>query len=269
MKSLSKISILLSVFVLALLSGCRSPKQAAPAIDKSLITGGVANFQSIISSYGDWSEMAVPVKMQLRQPISASISGTLTMKKDSYIHFSAKVLGLEIGSVMITGDSIFAKEKLHKIYVAESLDRLTSVIPLTIGNLQQIVFGHVFKPGASDMSGEVKLDYDDEFWAICESVPTGLYSISGYQPGSPVRFDVETTTCRIKAIATEFVNETPGPVASADEILVALTDNMFLANISFNYSKARWSGVGSKSWQTPSGYRCITSSELIKMLSNL
>lgn len=273
MKYLSKIVLLLSALTLILLSGCRSAKQAVDkheSPDLSDLTGGAANFVSLIDSYSDWSELSVPLKIKLRQPASFSISGTLTMKKDSYIHFSARVLGMEVATVMITRDSIFAKEKLHKIYVAESFAPLTSIIPLNISNFQQIIFGHVFKPGAYDMAGRLKLDYDGDFWIICEDLPSGLYSISGTAPGNPIRFDVEASPCRIKTVASDFVNETPGPVASENTILGGIGDNdMFLADFSFSYSKARWSGVGKKSWETPSGYRRITPSELFKMLSTL
>ncbi|MDE6395941.1 MAG: DUF4292 domain-containing protein, partial [Muribaculaceae bacterium] len=83
------------------------------------------------------------VSLDLEKPLSMSASGRATMIRDSLVHISIRFIGMEVGVVRATPDSVFLVDKYHKIYFAEPLSTLLGSRgkDLTLGDLQDMMLG--------------------------------------------------------------------------------------------------------------------------------
>ena len=66
------------------------------------------------------------------------------MQRDRSVHLSLRFLGMEVASLMVTRDSIFALYKLERLYFAESISDLLGGFPATVGNVRDLLLGRAF-----------------------------------------------------------------------------------------------------------------------------
>ncbi len=66
------------------------------------------------------------------------------MQRDRSVHLSLRFLGMEVASLMVTQDGIFALYKLERLYFAESISDLLGGFPTTVGNVQDLLLGRAF-----------------------------------------------------------------------------------------------------------------------------
>lgn len=271
-------SIIISLLLLTAVTGCRSSKPSTTPTTAETTTEKAAetSFKEMLASYGGWEEMSAPMTVALRKPASFKISGTLTMKRGEYIHYSARIFGMEVGSLMITRDSVFAREKLHKRYVAESIRDLTGSFPATIDDLQQMLMGHIFVLGENDPK---KAARSCDF----ETYPGFWTATATCRPGNQTyTFTVDTSTGLLKMLSAELRDKYPvtacysdfadtraGKSASTVDLEASTSKTAFEAGFTVNYSKSRWESVSHKTWETPRGYTRIAASALLKSLSKL
>lgn len=106
------------------LTGCRSSKPAVetPAAEQV------------------WTDLYVPVKLELTEPARMSISGRATIVRDRSIYLSLRMIGMEVATVYVDADSIFATEKVHRQMIAVGFDA-TLGRKLTVGELQDLLLG--------------------------------------------------------------------------------------------------------------------------------
>ncbi|MBQ0114356.1 MAG: DUF4292 domain-containing protein [Bacteroidales bacterium] len=103
---------------------------------------------SISQNYGEWNTMQCNGTFRLRGGKSFSSSVIVRMERDKSIFISLRpVLGIEVGRLVITGDSIIVIDKLHKRYVAAAISTLTGNLPATISNVQDLYLGRAFVLG--------------------------------------------------------------------------------------------------------------------------
>ena len=151
--------IIATVVAAAVLSSCKTPKEASAtsggAASPTLSISGGQNpeqFRSAVSAlsarYGAWTDVKMPMSIDLKAPSRFSCSANVTMKRDSWIYMSIRKFGFEGAALMITSDSIFAYEKIGKRYISESLKKLLKGFPATVGNLQDMLLGR--PPSASE-----------------------------------------------------------------------------------------------------------------------
>lgn len=69
------------------------------------------------------------MNVSLKLPKRISASGTMTMTRGKDISISMRVLGIEVATLYITGDSVIALDKWHKYYLAESVESLLGGCP--------------------------------------------------------------------------------------------------------------------------------------------
>ena len=60
--------------------------------------------------------------------------------------------GFEVARVWLTPDSVVAASRPKKVYLAESLSKLTSGLPINLDNLQDMLMGRPFIPGGSTVT---------------------------------------------------------------------------------------------------------------------
>jgi hypothetical protein len=127
-----RIAALSAVALLILtLSSCHATKSAETK------SGGDT---AVAEQTSKWSDVYIPVKVELTEPSRMSISGRATMVRDRSVYLSLRMLGMEVATVYIDADSIFATEKLHKQMLAVGYEA-TVGNRLTIGQLQDVLLG--------------------------------------------------------------------------------------------------------------------------------
>lgn len=105
-----------------------------------------------------WTDIYVPVKLELTEPSRMSISGRATMVRDESIYLSLRMIGMEVATVYIDRDSIFATEKMNKQMLAVGFEDALGK-RMTVGELQELLLG---EPDAKKARLPKALTYDVE-----------------------------------------------------------------------------------------------------------
>lgn len=103
---------------------------------------------------GEWQNVVMPVRVTLRSPKNVSLSGRVTMIRDSVINLSMRILGMEVATVNVTADSVWIADRFHKYVFSESTGRVLGSHRLTVGQMQDILFG-------IDTDGADRLTFDN------------------------------------------------------------------------------------------------------------
>ncbi|MDE6120314.1 MAG: DUF4292 domain-containing protein, partial [Muribaculaceae bacterium] len=120
---------------------------SAPAAEEQ--TSPVA---AIADTYGQWTDLKIPVKAELAKPKKFSASGTASMINGKAINVSFRLLGMEIAAAYADNDSVIVNIKPLGSYYAESISRFTSDFGLTLADLQSILLGRAFVPGKGQIT---------------------------------------------------------------------------------------------------------------------
>lgn len=199
------------------------------------------------ASFGDWTSLEVPVQVSLTAPKSLSASGRLSMVKGRELLLSLRFIGFEVAQLYADADSVYAVEKIHKWYVAESIQRLGAGTGLTLADLQGYLLGRPTR--AIPQLGGIEAVYD---W---NPSPGRLGAVGFYRNGLPAA-----------GIAYEAAEQTPtGPTASGVDLAALLGKNEVAASISYRLQQAKWNSLGSISFKRPGrDYRRIEISQISK-----
>lgn len=272
--------LMIAIISMALLSSCHSSRSVTTPGTSSGATPSSPlskkqldqHLEALQQGYLQWESMKAPVKVQFTAGRQAGMSGVLTMQRDRSIHLSLRFLGMEVASVAVDRDSIFAVYKLDRIYFAESIRNITGGFPATVGNLQDLLLGHAFTLGDLSLTDSSPvLASDGKCWTLApQPIFAGMeYSftidsatdclnllnikISGHQPVVVTYSDFQATPA--------------GQVASETEISTYARGSQIAADININFRKAEWNKVTTKSISIPSGYTRLSSSDIMRILS--
>ena len=167
MKNKINLFAILSLFTATLLmtSSCGIIKKASatPVPGSGQTTPDTSTTSSsdpldaVIATLGDWQTLQTggDIKLKAGSDFSSSIQVRMVRDKDIYISLRP-MLGIEVGKLLITGDSIFVVDKLHKRYIAEKVSLLTAGIPVTVSDVQDIFLGRAFIIGKGTLCESMK-----------------------------------------------------------------------------------------------------------------
>lgn len=261
--------------VLLTIAGCRSSKQSATLSPESDGERSLSeHFNALTSSYAEWEDVNVPVKLELEEPKQYSISGRATMVRGKSILISLRVLGLEVANLYITNDSVYATEKIHKYYLAEDINSLRGKFPVSINDVQDILLGQAFllEHGRIEksMKKQVKLFEMGEYWTI---LPKKFYDDVEYAFGvssddklmalTVYRKDVTPLVCQY----SNHVSSSAGTIARVSNINISTGKMAMKATIKWDAEKAKWNTGKQNVWKMPKGYKRISGESLMKTLS--
>lgn len=263
-----------------LTSGCHSSRSgitsggtyetgSATALTKAQLT---ELFNSLEGSYTQWENVKIPVTLNLNSPKSLSIGGTLTMERERSVHISFRFFGMEVASLMVTQDSVFAAYKLDRIYFAESIRDLMGGFPATVGNLQDLILGRPFVLGESAPSlSRCTLNGNGTNWTITpDFAPMGMgYDFTVSTPTGNVEQLTVSLPSRNPIIAdySDFATAATGPMAGSTAISTRTSSAKFEGEIILNPKKAEWDSGSAKSWSIPKGYTRVRAEEILKKLN--
>ena len=137
------------VFVFSLLSlvffvsSCSTEKHLGKSNLKSLSANHL--IREIEDNQFEFENLEAKIGVNLKGSDNLGLKGQLRMQKDSVIWISLSLkVGIEIGRVMITPDSIKYINRSNKTYLVESIDTFKEKFPidLSIQNMQDLLTGN-------------------------------------------------------------------------------------------------------------------------------
>ena len=144
---MKKTNIAILIMLAAMMTACGTFKKAATVPDTTSTTTTTPNtvtdpVDAVIATLGNWQTMQTGGNIKLSAGSSFSSAIQVRMVRDQAIYISLRpMLGIEVGKLIITADSLYAIDKVHKRYIAEKVSILTSGIPVTVSDVQDIFLG--------------------------------------------------------------------------------------------------------------------------------
>jgi len=276
-----KNNIIILIMLVALMSACGTFKKAATVPDTTTTTPATPRattdaMESIIATLGDWQTMQTGGNIKLSAGSSFSSAIQVRMVRDQAIYISLRpMLGIEVGKMLITADSLYAVDKVHKRYIAEKVSVLTAGIPVTVSDVQDIFLGRAFIIGKGTlnqaMKGLVNLVQDHGTTALA---PAEHYRGYGYaftiDKASRVtalnitREGRTTPACKVKYSK---VTSTPaGNIAHGIDVDAAIEKRKL--SFSMSYKQIDWNGQVKIDRNIPNGYKRMNAADLFSIFSN-
>ncbi len=144
-KSIAAIAVVLAVALS--LGACSSNPSRKGGESSSLDQSLSARFASMVNNRGEWTQLQVPVKIKLNSPEKFSISGRAYMIRGKRIYISLRILGMEVATADIEGDSVWVADKFNKRYIAEDIKSIMGGGDISISDLQDLLLGRIFITG--------------------------------------------------------------------------------------------------------------------------
>ena len=156
---MKKTNIAILIMLVAMTTACGTFKKTAsvPESTTTTPTSVTDPCSAIIATLGNWQTLQAGGNINLNAGSSFSSSIQVRMIRDQAIYISLRpLLGIEVGKLIITADSLYAVDKVHKRYIAEKVSLLTSGIPVTVSDVQDIFLGRPFVIGKGTLDESLK-----------------------------------------------------------------------------------------------------------------
>ena len=130
----------------------------------------------------DWSSLKCGGSVRISAGgKSFNSSMQMRMQRGKAIYISLRpIMGIEAAKLVISGDSILLVDKLHKRYMHEKASLLTSGVPVTVENLQDIFLGRAFELGDRSLTAANKDDFIVEATAEGKTVIKSKVGYKGF-----------------------------------------------------------------------------------------
>lgn len=274
-----KVIYALVLVMLGCMTACHSSRQVPLPQAEGEVSATMSlsdRCKALVAGYGDWECVDVPVKVELKSPSRISLSGRAYMRRGKDILISMRFLGMEVATMYITRDSVYATEKLHKYYVAESIADLMAGYDVSVSDMQDALLGRAFVLGSGTLGRgnmkKVKMEVADGMWLIIPEAKRGV------EYGFAVS---ETDGCLLRLSAcvsghqpvscdySEWVETSAGIVANRLALAANVRKKNVAANLVWSFGKAEWNNKDAlRSWKAPSGYTKLKSTDIIRILSS-
>ena len=274
-------NIAIVALMAVMLTACGTFKKAANLPDTTTTTQSTPQVtnatpcEAIIATLGDWQTLQTGGNIKLSAGSNFSSAIQVRMVRDEAIYISLRPMrGIEVGKLIITADSLYAVDKIHKRYIAEKVSILTSGIPVTVTDVQDIFLGRPFIIGKGTLSEALK----SQMTASNESpiVLTAKESYKGY--GYSFSFDKNNRISSLDIVPTgsstaayqvkySDVRDTKaGNIAHAINVAASIEKKKMAFSLS--YKDIDWNGKVKIDKDIPSGYSRMSAKDLFSMFSN-
>lgn len=274
-------SLIFIAITLAVMSqSCKSSKQAeqTPVAIGELrnATDAKVELRTILSTYGDWERLRMPVNIRMKSPQNVSISGTAILDRDKSVFISLRFLGFEVANIYATNDSVFVVDKYNKQYAAENISQFLGNTPINISNIQNLLIGRVFMLGerATDADkfgkSEFEITSSNSWMLIPDKQPSGTEYGFAFSPSEVLSATI-IKSVNHKPVTITFaapVKTTNGPVSPSVSVNYNTGKKNLNAELVWSPEKASWnSDVELRQPSITSKYRRITTDQIALMLS--
>ena len=250
------------------------PQDQIPTTPTTNVTGNP--LEAIIPTLGDWQTMQTGGNIKLEAGSSFSSSVQVRMVRDQDIFISLRpALGIEVGKLLITADSVYVIDKVHKRYIAEKVSLLTAGVPVTVKDVQDIFLGRAFIIGKGTLNDALK----DQVTVGKAGTSTTVTPNEHYK-GHSYTFTYDKSTHIVSlnimpeggTTSTYQVNYSDVKATDAGnishDIKVTGAFEKKKLNLSIGYKNIEWNGKVKIDHSIPSGYKRMNARDLLSMFSN-
>lgn len=230
----------------------------------------------ILATLGDWHTMQTSGNIKLSAGSSFSSSIQVRMVRDQAIYISLRpVLGIEVGKLIITADSLYAVDKVHKRYIAEKVSILTSGIPVTVSDVQDIFLGRPFIIGQGTLNEQLKpaLNVSRKGNTVVLA-PQEKYKGYGYaftfdKNNRITSLDIVPTSSTAAGYQVKYSdvhNTRAGNIAHAIDVNATVEKKQ--VSFSLNYKNIDWNGKVNIDTTVSKNYKRMSARDLFSIFSN-
>ena len=274
-------NIAIVALMAVMLTACGTFKKAATQPDTTTTTQTtkqdtpIDRCDAVLATLGDWQALQTGGNIKLSAGSSFSSAIQVRMVRDEAIYISLRpMLGIEVGKLVITADSLYAVDKIHKRYIAEKVSILTSGIPVTVSDVQDIFLGRPFIIGKGTLSEPLK-----HLVTASTNSPLTLTANESYKGhGYSFSFDKNNRITSLDIVpagstATAYqvkYSDVRGTKAGniAHGVNVAATIEKKRMAFSLSYKDIDWNGKVKIDKDIPGGYSRMSARDLFNMFSN-
>lgn len=278
----NKLSTSLAVIVLTMaMTACGTMKKAASipntSTDNNTTTVTTTDpVDAVIANLGNWNALQCGGNISIKASSNFSSAIQVRMLRDDAIYISLRpMLGIEVGKLVITGDSLIAVDKIHKRYVAEKVSLLTAGIPVTVSDVQDIFLGRPFIIGKGTLNEGLKT----QVTSTPEGSGTLITPNEGYRGYNySFKFDHKqrilsldivpqgSTTAAYQVNYSDVKATAAGNVAHGIDVNATIEKKKL--NFSMSYKNIDWNGNVKIERGIPNGYTRMKASDLFSIFSH-
>lgn len=281
-------AIVAALCCIVLMASCGTKKNVpATPYEPADITGEPGDaFTSLAASYKPWTDVSMPVRVELKEPKNLGISGKAAMVHGKSVYLSLRFLGMELGAVYVDTDSIYVVSKMQKLAYVESLDFFRRSFGFSLDDIQSLLLGQVFVPGKGTVT-----EKEANNFSITAGDSSDTWILTPKKTPSKVTWHFEGCMSRTADAMTSIVEslivspasmkplsagfkshtDTQGGIAASQVSLAAtMSKHSLRLDITWSLNRAEWNkGIAPAVPKVPSNYRRITTAGLLEMLKKL
>lgn len=262
---------------LALNTACKSSKattEGETGLETSIADEATyrERLAKTVASCGDWTTFKASGKITISGNSSYSSPMQITMVKGTMISISIRpLLGIEMGRIYITNDTIIICDKVDKCYLAERLEFIFNGIPLGITDMQNIFLSRLFELGSDTVStttaklsagksGRMKVSYSPQGAGLSYAfevdkncnVQNLVASLEGSETSLYINYYDHTRT------------DIYGSVAGTIEVSTSVAGSDMALKIEYDAGSKEWDKKVKYSYPIDKRYKRIDAAEYLK-----
>lgn len=251
------------------------PADATPEEHRNTVEG---EFVALAKSYTAWSDVSMPLKVQVAQPKRLNVSASAKMVRGKALSISLRVFGLEVGSLYADNDSVIIVSKFNNMYCSESLSYLKDTYGLTLADMQAMLLGQVFTPGSGILAPDDIKQYkvvlgENSIGLTPKKLPKGLAwtfaAVLSSETAPSLRTLTVTADGHEPVVAAYGTAQATGAGMAAPWVNLStnLRQHHVDATLTWDFNRAKWnSGLTIAKPKIPSGARLIPLAKVFEML---
>ena len=257
---------------LMILCGCSSSKKATSQ-SSTLPSAPAAQYVAAVAqTQADWQYLQCSGKITLATNSSFSSAMQMRMKRGEYIFVSLRpILGIEAAKMLIANGKVLLIDKLHKKYVEESMEILTSGLDLDISTMQDIFLGRAFVLGKGSVTANMKDEFAVSTDGALRLTPLKQNRMFSYSFGYDNNMNITDLTVNIgalekayQALYSEVLQTVAGKVATQAQINADFEGAKIA--LALSYRNLQWNEPLEMSCDIPADYTKI---ELEALLNSI
>ena len=246
MENMTGKSIVLRVATALLLAvvtaGCGSTRKAA----KGQAAGEVSG----------WQTLRVPVSVRVESPRQFSYSSIrMSMERNRSVTYTIHFLGMEVGAIHITPDSLLAYSMPQRIYVAEDLASALNGVALPMADIQALLIGQALP------------DFD-KLPAVSKNSSLTISAHTDPQTSMPESLTV-TQANHSRSLLMHWTRESAPTMPFASALGLTLENAKgapLKATITYSWGQATFDSASTRRFKLPTSYRRVDGRTLIESL---
>ena len=237
----------------------------------------VNHVAKIAQSFGAWTSLKANGSVSIGGKSSLSSSMQMRMERGKSIYISVRPMGImEVGRLIIKGDTLLVIDKIHKRYILENAKLLTSGIPVDVNTLQDIFLGRAFVLGkgtlnaamkdlvsVSDEDGAYVMRAEEQFKGFTYAFRfdktyhiTALQVVPGSNPASANTYAVDYSNVK---------SSLAGYIATKVKVETQISDASM--SLSLSYNGFTWNEPVEIDAKIPANYTRVSGSSLMNIFS--